>query len=221
MRVWCALNQKGGVGKTTLLLLLLIIAWLRLGKVCLIDLDPQRSAGKWWELRVDKTDETLPVIEAGMAGRLKEMLETAEQKGVELAFVDTAGSIDRALARAAAEANLIIIPTRTSVLDVQSLEDTLGYLDDVKAIDKAVIIINAAKANDEATDVRALAARYRVPVASVTLRDRAQYAQALDQGRGITEKSARSMAAREIDELFTWLQQHDAKFAKAARRVTA
>ena len=69
--------------------------------------------------------------------------------------------------------------------------------------------------------VTALAERYRVPVASVTLRDRAQYAQALDQGRGITEKSVRSIAAREIDDLFAWLQRHDARVAKATRKVTA
>lgn len=221
MRVWCALNQKGGVGKTTLLLQLLIIAWLRLGKVCLVDLDPQRSAEKWWGLRADKTDNTLPVIEWGMAGRLKEMLGAAEEKGVELALVDTAGSIDRALARAAAEANLIIIPTRTSVLDLQSLEDTLGYLEDMKALDKAVIVVNAARGKTDANGVMALAGRYRVPVASVTLHDRVQYAQALDQGRGITEKSARSIAGREIEELFAWLQRHDSRIAKAARKVTA
>ncbi|MBS0241533.1 MAG: ParA family protein [Proteobacteria bacterium] len=218
MRVWCALNQKGGVGKTTLLLLLLIIAWTRLKRVCLLDLDPQRSAEKWWGLRADKTDNTLPVIHWGMAGKLRDMLETAEKQRVKLAFVDTAGSIDRPLARAAAEAHLIIIPTRTSMLDVQSLEDTLGYLEDVKAIDKAVIVINQMKPSDDPHAVNAVAKRFKVPVAAVLLRDRAQYAQAIDEGQGITKKSMRSLAAREIEKLFDWLLERDAEIQKRAQK---
>lgn len=200
--------------------MLLIVAWLRKGKVCLIDLDPQRSAEKWWQLRAAKAAKNEPVIQWGMAGNLKEMLAAAEQKGVALSLVDTAGAIDRTLARAAAEANLVIIPTRTSQLDVQSLADTLGYLEDTKALGKAVIVINATRANEDAAAVRALAERYRVPVASIVLRDRAQYSKALDEGRGITEKSARSEAARDIQELFDWLEAHDASFATAPARET-
>ena len=51
MKVECAMNQKGGAGKTTLLLHLLITAWLKGRVVSLIDLDPQRSAEKFYEHR--------------------------------------------------------------------------------------------------------------------------------------------------------------------------
>ncbi len=216
MRVWCALNQKGGVGKTSLLLMLLIVAWMRLGKVCLIDLDPQRSAENWWNHRSKKTDETEPVIDAGVASRLKEMLAAAEHKGVALSLVDTPGSLDRTMTRAAAEAHLIIVPTRTSEIDLQSLDDTLSFLQDIRADKKAVVVVNCLRANESIAGVEAVAARFGVPVAAISLRDRVAFSKALDEGRGISEKAARSAAGKEIEALFKWLQQREAAIIAAA-----
>lgn len=210
MRVWCALNQKGGVGKTSLLLMLLIVAWMRLGKVCLIDLDPQRSAENWWNLRAKKTDATEPVIDSGVASRLKEMLVAAEHKGVALSLVDTPGTLDRTMTRAAAEAHLIIVPTRTSEIDLQSLGETLSFLQDIQAAKKAVVVVNCLRANESIAGVEAVAARFNVPVAAVSLRDRVAFSKALDEGRGISEKAATSPAGKEIEALFKWLQQREA-----------
>lgn len=223
MRVWCALSQKGGVGKTSLLLMLLIVAWKRLGKVCLIDLDPQRSAEKWWNMRSKKTDETEPVIDIGIPSRLKEMLAAAEHEGVKLSLVDTPGSLDRTMTRAAAEAHLIIVPTRTSEIDLQSLDDTLSFLQDIKASEKAVVVVNCLRARESIVGVEAVAGRFNVPVASVLMRDRVAFSRALDEGRGISEKSANSSAGKEIEALFKWLQQREAAVIAAtqARNSTA
>lgn len=221
MRVWCALNQKGGAGKTSLLLMLLVLAWLRRRKVCLIDLDPQRSASNWLKLREVKAEETEPVIVSGTAPQLKEMLAVAGQKGAELCLVDTPGVLDREVMRAAAEAHLIILPTRTSEVDLQPLAQTLEFLDDMKALAKTVVVVNCLRARERAEGVHAIAERFGVPVAEVSLRDRADFSKALDEGVGISEKAAKSAAAKELEALFKWLEGQDAKAAGTMRAASA
>src|SRR4051794_41087457 len=51
VRIWCVVSQKGGSGKTTLLLHLSVLAMAKGLVVSVIDLDPQRSAEQWAELR--------------------------------------------------------------------------------------------------------------------------------------------------------------------------
>ena len=62
MKVICAMNQKGGAGKTTVLLNLMITARAKGRKTTLIDLDPQRSAEKWADLREIRAKKDEPVI---------------------------------------------------------------------------------------------------------------------------------------------------------------
>ncbi|MDX2156458.1 MAG: ParA family protein [Hyphomicrobiaceae bacterium] len=222
MRVWCAMNQKGGVGKTTLLLHLLVAAWLREREVCLIDLDPQGSAEQWADVREAKTRSGEPVVEHGMVDRLKDMLKAAEAKGVDLALVDTPGAVDRTMIYAAHAADLIIIPTRTSQLDLHSLEVTLETLEKMHALAKVVVVVNAVRANDKAVAVRELVEkRFAVPLVSVALRDRPEFSRSLDVGKGITEKSPKSAAARELEDLFDWLSKRDSRFTDPARRASA
>ncbi len=56
MRTWSFVNQKGGSGKTTLLLHVAVAAMEAGLAVCVADLDPQRSAEKWAELRTSRLD---------------------------------------------------------------------------------------------------------------------------------------------------------------------
>ena len=51
MRVWAAVSQKGGSGKSTIILHLAIAATEANRIASVIDLDPQKSAEKWAVLR--------------------------------------------------------------------------------------------------------------------------------------------------------------------------
>ena len=106
MRIWSVISQKGGSGKTTLVLHLAIAAAAKKRTTLVIDLDPQASAERWSVLR--EADE--PTIVAGAPEKLNDMLRAARENGADLVLVDTPPRIDRtaliaakALARTAVE----------------------------------------------------------------------------------------------------------------------
>jgi chromosome partitioning protein len=128
MRVWAALSQKGGSGKSTIMLHLAIAATAANRIASVIDLDPQKSAEKWGILRERKTKTDDPIIVHGLPSQLDTMLDKARETGHELVLIDTPPTIDRTTILVAAKGDLIIVPTRTSVLDLQALDDTLTIL---------------------------------------------------------------------------------------------
>ena len=128
MRVWAALSQKGGSGKSTIMLHLAIAATAADRIASVIDLDPQKSAEKWGALRGRKTKTDDPIIVHGLPSQLDSMLDKARETGHELVLIDTPPAIDRTTILVAAKADLIIVPTRTSILDLQALDDTLTIL---------------------------------------------------------------------------------------------
>ena len=74
MYALAVISRKGGTGKTTLALHLAVAAMLYGFKTVVIDLDPQASASKWFDIR---GEDDLTVVSAH-ATRLKQILYTAE-----------------------------------------------------------------------------------------------------------------------------------------------
>ena len=79
MRIWSVVSQKGGSGKTTLLLHVSIAAMAKGLAVSIFDLDPQRSAEQWAELRETllKTEE--PTVVHGAPIGLDGMIDAARE----------------------------------------------------------------------------------------------------------------------------------------------
>jgi hypothetical protein len=83
MQAIALVNQKGGVGKTTLALHL-ATAFAAAGRNTLVlDLDPQASAAEWKAARVAET----PPVMAVPAARLAKVLEEAKKIGTEVAHL--------------------------------------------------------------------------------------------------------------------------------------
>lgn len=227
MKIICAMNQKGGSGKTTLLLQLLIIAWLRGLVVTLIDLDPQRSAEKWSALREARTNDEEPVVVHAVADELSELLDEARARNVDLVLIDTPAAIDKTMIYAAAAADLIVVPTRTAQVDVDALDDTLTTLRKIHALAKAVVVINAPRAKekkdkkdkDEASVREIVEKRFAVPIASVVIADMPEVSRSLDVGKGISEKSPRSAAAKDMMALFDWIDRRCSNLVGNGARV--
>src|SRR5690349_8947046 len=115
MKIIAILSQKGGATKTSLAIHLAVAAIQDGKEAMIIDLDPQASATKWKDLRTDDT----PVVISAQASRLTQNLETAQAAGAELIFIDTAPHSDSIAAAAARSADLILIPTKCYILDIQ------------------------------------------------------------------------------------------------------
>ena len=58
-------------------------------------------------------------------------------------WIDTPPTVDRCMIFAAAAAHMVVIPTRSNVLDRFALKDTLTYMDHIGALWKSVVVLNA------------------------------------------------------------------------------
>jgi chromosome partitioning protein len=92
MQTLSIIAQKGGTGKTTLVLSIAVAAHAAGKTTLIIDLDPQASACKWGDRR---PGEPPTVIDAQPA-RLANALEKAAQAGVDLVIIDTPARIEQA-----------------------------------------------------------------------------------------------------------------------------
>ena len=117
-------GQKGGVGKTTIALGLAVAAARAGHATAIIDLDPQASAAKWKNRRADEN----PAVVSAPTGRLKQAMDTARTGGVDFVFIDTAGRKDDSALNAARLSDLVLIPTRPSILEVETLPEVKDLL---------------------------------------------------------------------------------------------
>ena len=223
MRVWAAINQKGGVGKSTVVLNLAIASCAAGSVTSVIDLDPQKSAEQWSALREARLGTPDPVVVFGTAMHLDAMLGTARRTGTDLVIIDTPAAIDQTTIFTAEAADLIIVPTRGSILDAQALDGTLAVLRATKALHKAVVVLNATGSDerDRGEVIRIARRKHKVPVLDVELEDRPDFRRTLGIGKGVTEHAPRGKAAQELMRLYTSLCKWDAKSARRKGKVQA
>jgi chromosome partitioning protein len=215
MKVWSIVSQKGGSGKTTLALHLAIAASQDL-KVLVIDLDPQQSAERWHAIRQRSTgSKDDPSIAAGPYTKLPEMLRIARKLGADLVLIDTPPKLDKAITAALSPATLALIPVKSSILDLQALEDCVRVVDLAKARAKTVVVMNAVPSgrNKDAAikEVMRYADRHELEVMPERLSELPAYAQGLRSGRGVTETERNGTAAKEINALLEALWARDSE----------
>lgn len=213
MKVWSIVSQKGGSGKTTLALHLAIAAAKDL-KVLVIDLDPQQSAERWHALRQRATGaKDDPSIAAGPYQKLPDMLRTARKLGAELVLIDTPPKLDKAIVPSLTAATMVLVPLKSSILDLQALEDCADLVNLAKVRSKTVVILNAVPTGrtKEATVKESLrhASRSRLEVLPERLSELPAFSQGLKSGRGVTETEKNGAAAKEITALYQTLWARD------------
>ena len=196
------LSQKGGAGKTTIAVNLAIAAYQAGLQAIIIDIDPQASATAWADLRggEDPTAIAIP------STRLHKAIETAQEAGADLIIVDSAPSAESATLTAAKAADLVLVPCRASILDLNAITTTIDLCDAARATSKA--IVNSVKSRSLQIEARSALADVlgAERVAPVTLWDRTDYVRSLIEGKGVLEYAANGKAADEIKALFNWVR---------------
>ncbi|HKD57043.1 MAG TPA: ParA family protein [Hyphomicrobiaceae bacterium] len=219
MKVWSIVSQKGGSGKTTLALQLAIAA-ARNRKVLVIDLDPQQSAERWHAIRQRATgSKDDPSVAAGPYQKLADMLKTAGRLGAELVLIDTPPKLDKAIIPAVKAASTVLVPLKSTILDLQALEDSLDLINLGKARQRAVVILNAVPAGRHKEtaikDSLRAASRLKLDVLPEQLSDLPALALGLKTGRGVTETERHGPAAKEVNALYEALWARDSAAAEA------
>jgi chromosome partitioning protein len=195
-------GQKGGTGKSTVALGLAVAAAQTGHAVAVIDLDPQASASKWKDRRTDDN----PAVVSAQASRLKPALDAARSSGVEFAIVDSAGRSDDSAMAAARAADLILIPIRTSIIELETLPQVSDLLRIAGNLGRSYVVLNAlhpsagAKGIAEARQV--LEQMYGFKTSPVHLCQRSAYSEAMVTGATPQEIDADGKAGQELSRLF-------------------
>jgi len=199
MKTITILSQKGGSGKSTLATALAVYADTHRKLALLVDLDPQGSSVKWFERREAESPAT--VSAQGVA--LPRILEAARADGVDLVFVDTAPHSESAAMQAAKVCDLILIPCRGSIHDIEAVENTVTVAQ--LSGKRAVVVLNAIPPNAPrmVEDVReAIESTYSVPVLSSWLCHRSDFVHSATEGKTPVDYAPQGKAAGEVAAVY-------------------
>ena len=203
-------SQKGGVGKTTLALHLAVAAQeAGAGPVVMVDVDPQGSLAAAWNLR--KAEH--PAMARTTISELGATLNDLRDDGFKLVVIDTPPAITGTISSVLALADLVVVPTRPSPVDLASVGATLDLIEGA-GNRPFYFVINAAKPKARLSQqaLSALAQHGRV---ATTIFDRVDFPTAMIDGRTAGEIDPTGKAALEIAALWALLSERLAKQQEA------
>lgn len=198
MKTLAMIAQKGGTGKTTLALSLAVAAATKGQNVLVIDLDPQASACRWGDRRALGA----PAVMDAQPARLAAALAKAAQAGIDLAIVDTPARVEQAAAEAAKVADLVLIPCKPSILDLETLRTTAELVQG-RAKRSPLVILNAVPAQGTRHEQAAEAITgMGLAVCPAQVGQRVAFEYATQVGLTVTEYEPEGRAASEIRQLY-------------------
>lgn len=207
MKVIAILNQKGGVGKTTLSINLARALQKAEFKVVLCDGDPQGSARDWNDAN---SGELIPVV--GM-DRKSLPSDIKNLKGYDIAIIDGAPQTKDLTIAAIKAADLVLIPVQPSPFDIWATNDLIELIKDRQELTggqpKAAFIVSRQIQNTGVgNEVRSVLAEAGIKVFEAGTCQRIAYSESATSGNTIFE-SVDNKAKDEIiniaNELWSFL----------------
>lgn len=200
MKTIVVASQKGGAGKTTFAANLGVEAdRCGHGPVVLIDTDEQGSLADWWNARAEHN----PLFVSATPENLGEALAALEKSGAKLVIIDTPPQATQTIRSVISHADLVLIPTRPSPLDLRAVGKTVALADAEGK--RMVFAINGAANRAKITGQAAVALSQHGTVAPVTVYQRTVYAGAMVDGRTPGELDGGSEAAAEVQGLWKYV----------------
>ncbi len=198
------LNQKGGVGKTTIALHL-AGEWVGRGlRVTLVDADPQGSALDWSQQR---SHQGLP-RSFGVVGLARDTLhrEAPElARDADYVVIDGPPRVAGLMRSALLAADLVLMPVQPSPFDGWASAEKLALLTEARIylpdLSARFVLNRCATRTIIARETAETLADHEPPVLTTTIGQRVVFADAAQTGRLASEIDTDSPAAREIAAL--------------------
>lgn len=210
MTVVAILNEKGGVGKTTIATNLARGLQLAGQTVILIDSDPQGSARDWYAVAGEDNSRP-PVVGMDRAPLFKNLKSVTA--GFDWAIIDGSPRMEEIAVAALKVADRVLIPVQPSPYDVWATEPLTEL---VKArqeltdgrLKAAFLVSRQIVGTKLAGEVREALEGYGLPILRAFTCQRVIYANSATQGSTVLDDEPKGAAAAEIralvDEVLAW-----------------
>ncbi|MEB3703277.1 hypothetical protein Bealeia2_01971 (plasmid) [Candidatus Bealeia paramacronuclearis] len=201
MKVLSILNEKGGVGKTTLTSNIARQLQSQGFKVLLVDTDPQGSLRDWKSVGIDSKE--LPhLIVLDRAELIKEVKEFQDKDWI---IVDGAPSVQNILIETIKISDFVLIPVHPSPYDIWAAESLVNMLQAKAEISdtprSAFIISKQINGTKISTETREVLKEYNIPVFNSYTSQRIIYATSAATGSTVIDDDPLGLAAKEIKEI--------------------
>lgn len=201
MQVISVLNQKGGVGKTTLSVNLASALKAMGRKVLLVDADPQGSSLDWAAAR--EADPLFSVVSCPKPTIHKTVADIGA--GKDFVIIDGAPRVTDLARSCIMASDLVLIPVQPSPYDIWASQEIVTLINEAAVYKpelKAAFVINRKIPKTAiGRDVESTLSEFELPVLKTTVGQRVVFAESAASGMSVAEQEPRSPAAREIKNL--------------------
>ena len=203
MKVIALIAQKGGTGKTTLAISLAVAAEKMGSSTVVVDLDPQATACNWSDRRTEK----VPIVIDAQPARLPQALQKASEAGLKLALIDTPARSEQAALAAAKVADLVLVPCRPQVYDIETIPNTIDILA-LAGNKPGMVVFNAIPHQGNRHEQASRAAQdLGINVCPATVGQRAAFGDAAALGLSVQDYEANGKAALEIRHVYKYVMR--------------
>lgn len=201
------LNQKGGVGKTTLSVNVAGCLARQGHRVLLIDADKQGSATTWASLREDAPFQVVSMARANMA---RDALKLAQD--YDHTIIDGPPHAEEIARSCIAASDFVALPIEPSGLSTWASDLTVRQVKEAQEFKPTLkcgfVVSRKIGKTVIGRDIRNMAAEAGLPILESEIEQRVAFAEGVTMGQTIFEWAGDSNAAREIEHLTKEIERY-------------